>query len=258
MHSRPTIKDVAAQAGISRQTVSRVINNKGEISDATRARVLAAIEELGYRPSAAARSMVMGRTCTLGCISPNLTDFTFANIIEGAQTEARRLGYFILTGSAPTEADVEPLLEEMLRRQVDGLMVLNPRADGRYRHFLPLIDKGMAVVYLNNTPHGEPVSDLLRCRNAGLEAGPAKLGPTAAHNLDRIQARVRGPVDINSHGGRWDGQPVKIGLKEIDGVGHGNSYRFIKLLRHRGSSARRGRGPPARPRYERVVYFLPG
>ena len=162
MHSRPTIKDVAAQAGVSRQTVSRVVNNKGEISDATRARVLAAIEELGYRPNAAARSMVMGRTCTLGCISPSLTDFTFANIIEGAQTEARRLGYFILTGSAPTEADVEPLLEEMLHRQVDGLMVLNPRADGRYRYFLPLIDKGMAIVYLNNTPRGEPVSSV-RC-----------------------------------------------------------------------------------------------
>ena len=160
MRSRPTIKDVAARAGISRQTVSRVINDKGEVSDETRDRVLKAIEELGYQPSAVARSMVMGRTCTLGCIAPNLIDYTFANIIESAQAEARRLGYFIFTGSAATEADVGPLLEEMLRRQIDGLMVINPRADERYRHFLPLIDEGMAVVYLNNTPQGERVSSV--------------------------------------------------------------------------------------------------
>jgi len=159
---RPTIKDVAARVGVSRQTVSRVINDKGEVSTETRARVLAAVEELGYRPSAVARSMVAGRTCTLGCISPNLTDYTFASIIQSAQAEARRQGYFILTGSAPTEADVEPLLEEMLHRQVDGLLVINPRADDRYHHFLPLVEKGMAMVYLSNTPQGEPVSSV-RC-----------------------------------------------------------------------------------------------
>jgi len=155
---------VAARAGVSRQTVSRVINNKDEVSPETRARVLTAIEELGYRPNAIARSMVAGRTCTLGCISPNLTDYTFASMIESAQAEARTRGYFILTGSAPTEADVEPLLEEMLLRRVDGLMVINPHADDRYRYFLPLIGKGMAVVYLKNTPRDEPVSSV-RCDN---------------------------------------------------------------------------------------------
>jgi DNA-binding LacI/PurR family transcriptional regulator len=161
--SRPTIKDVAARAGVSRQTVSRVINKKGEITAETRARVLAAIDELGYRPSAAARSMVAGSTCTLGCISPNLVDYTFANIIQSAQAEARRQGYFILTGSAPSEADVELLLEEMLNRQVDGLLVINPHADDRYRYFLPLVETGVAVVYLNNTPQqDEPVSSV-RC-----------------------------------------------------------------------------------------------
>ena len=162
MKHRPTIKDVAARVGVSRQTVSRVINDKGEVSAETRARVLAAIEELSYRPSAVARSMVAGRTCTLGCISPNLIDYTFASIIQSAQAEARRQGYFILAGSAPAEPDVKPLLEEMLNRQVDGLLVVNPYADDRYHHFLPLIEKGMAVVYMGNTPRDESVS-WVRC-----------------------------------------------------------------------------------------------
>ncbi len=157
---RPTIKDVAARAGVSRQTVSRVINDKPEVSPETRARVLAVIQELGYRPSATARSMVTGHTHTLGCITPNLTDFTFASMTESAQAEARHQGYFFLTGSAPTESDVEPLLEELLRRGVDGLLVVNPYADGRHRHLLPLIEKGMAVVYLGNSSRGELVSSV--------------------------------------------------------------------------------------------------
>lgn len=155
---RVTIKDVAALAGISRQTVSRVLNSRDYVADETRTRVLAAIEELDYRPDAVARSMVAGRTCTLGFISPSLTDYTFAIHIESAQAEARRCGYFILAGSAPTEPDVQSLLEEMLGRRVDGLLVFNPHADRRYRCFAPLIERGMAVVYLGNTPRDELVS----------------------------------------------------------------------------------------------------
>jgi DNA-binding LacI/PurR family transcriptional regulator len=201
VRSRPTIKDVAARAGVSRQTVSRVINNKGEVSDATRARVLAAIEELGYRPNAAARSMVVGRTCTLGCISPSLTDYTFANIIDSAQAEARRLGYFVLAGSARKESEVEPLLEEMLHRQIDGLLVLNPHADRRYQHFLPLIEKGMALVYLNNTPRGEAISSV-HCddRDGGYQATRylVNLGHTAI-------ATILGPSNEECSFDRLDG-----------------------------------------------------
>jgi DNA-binding LacI/PurR family transcriptional regulator len=169
--SQPTIKDVAAQAGVSRQTVSRVLNDKPEVAPETRARVQDAIAALGYRPNLAARSMVVGRSCSLGCISPSLTDHTFASMIESAQDEARRRGYFMLTGSAPTVADVEPLLEEMLRRQVDGLLAIDPCADGRHRVLYPLIRRGVPLVYLSSAPCDEQVS-LIRCDDddAGYQA----------------------------------------------------------------------------------------
>lgn len=168
---RPTIEDVARRAGVSRQTVSRVINAKGEIRAVTQARVQAVIEELGYRPNAVAQSMVAGHTRTLGCISPNFGDYTFARIIEAAQEETRRHGYFILAGTASGEPDVEPLLEEMLRRQVDGLLVLNPHADGRHQYLTPLIERGMALVYVGNSAYGAPISSV-RCddREGGWQA----------------------------------------------------------------------------------------
>jgi LacI family repressor for deo operon, udp, cdd, tsx, nupC, and nupG len=158
--SRVTIRDVAAHAGVSHQTVSRVINNSERVSPNTRARVEAAIEELGYQPDVIARSMAKGLTYTLGCISPNLTDYIFARMIECAQAEARRRGFFVLTGSAPTAADAQPLLDEMLNRRVDGLLVLNPRDDERYTYLLPLVEKGIPIVYLKNTPIDEAVSSV--------------------------------------------------------------------------------------------------
>jgi DNA-binding LacI/PurR family transcriptional regulator len=198
---RATIKDVAARAAVSRQTVSRVLNEQGYVAEETRDRVLAAIAELDYRPNAVARSMVAGRTCTLGCISPNLTDYTFAMQIESARDEARRHGYFILSGSAPAADDVEPLLEEMLNRQVDGLMVFNPYADRRHRCFEPLIERGMAMVYVGNTARNHPVS-WVKCDDytGGLEATEylVRLGHAAI-------ATITGPENEECVGDRLSG-----------------------------------------------------
>ena len=103
----------------------------------TRERVEAAITELDYRPNAIARSMARGKTHTLACISPNLTDFTFASIIEGAEIEARSQGFFVLSSSAADPDSFAGLVEELVgHRRVDGLIVINPYIDERHE-FVP-------------------------------------------------------------------------------------------------------------------------
>lgn len=156
--SRVTLHDVAALAGVSHQTVSRVINKSTNVRPETKERVNAAILELGYHPNAIARSMVRGITRTLGCISPNLTDPVFTRIIESAQTEARRQGFFILIGSASNVVEVKPLLDELLNRRVDGLIVINARDDNRYKLLRSLKKIGPPIVYVKNSSEGDPVS----------------------------------------------------------------------------------------------------
>lgn len=130
--SHPTIRDVAAKAGVSRQTVSRVINGDSRVAELTRTEVNRVITEMGYRPNLIARSMSQGRAYTLACLSPNLSDYTFARIIEGAEAEARRHGYFLLTSSAPDEAAFAGLIEQLvMHRRVDGVLVINPYIDDR-------------------------------------------------------------------------------------------------------------------------------
>ncbi len=127
---RVTIRDVAAHAGVSHQTVSRVINDSGRVRPQTRQQVEAAIVTLGYQPSAVARSMARGRTGIVACIAPNLTDYTFASIINGAQTAAREAGYFLLSATAPDAAGFTELVAQLLGSgRTEGLMVIDPYVD---------------------------------------------------------------------------------------------------------------------------------
>ena len=154
---RPTIRDVARKAGVSHQTVSRVINGSDGVLPETRALVEAAIEQMGYRPSAIARSMARGQTHTLACISPNLTDYTFASVIEGAETEARQHEYFLLSSSASDPQAFHELVNELIgHRRVDGLIVINPYADDRYK-FLP---KDFPLVFVGARSHDEKVCSI--------------------------------------------------------------------------------------------------
>ncbi len=147
-----TIRDVAKHAGVSYQTVSRVINGSQNVSPKTREKVEASIEALGFRPNALARFMARGRSQTLACISPNLTDFTFARILEGAETECRKLGYFLLSTSAPDEETFASLLDELIKsRRTEGLLVMNPYADGRHE-LLSWVD---SVVFVGARPRQE-------------------------------------------------------------------------------------------------------
>lgn len=133
--THPTIRDVARLAGVSHQTVSRVLNEVERVNPETREKVEAAIAQLGYRPSAIARSMARGETHTLACISPNLTDYTFASIIEGAEQEARSQGYFLLSSSSEDPETFTELIDELVgHRRVDGLIVINPYADKRFEN----------------------------------------------------------------------------------------------------------------------------
>jgi DNA-binding LacI/PurR family transcriptional regulator len=125
---RPTIRDVAALAGVSHQTVSRVLNDQDKVIRPTRDRVLAAIRELGYVPNPSARSLSSNRLHTLGVVTTDISDYAFSQAIAGAEAEARRRGLFLIIGSVEEDAqgDERAYLRLMLERRVEGLIVAGP------------------------------------------------------------------------------------------------------------------------------------
>jgi DNA-binding LacI/PurR family transcriptional regulator len=126
--ARPVMADVARVAGVSHQTVSRVLNDHPNVSPATRAEVLAAIRSLGYRPNAAARTLVTGRTHVLGVISFDTTLYGPASMLYGIERAAHP-SYSVAIASLPAldRRSMEEAVDRFLGQGVEGIIVIAPQ-----------------------------------------------------------------------------------------------------------------------------------
>ncbi len=125
---RVTIKDVAQAAGVSTQTVSRVMNKFSYVSDGTRQRVEMVVKQMGYNPSTLARSLSQQRSYTLGVVTYGLKNIGPSRTINGIADKADELGYMLLMKefdkSKANSAD--DVIDALLARQVDGILWLAP------------------------------------------------------------------------------------------------------------------------------------
>jgi DNA-binding LacI/PurR family transcriptional regulator len=120
--------DVAAAAGVSQKTVSRVVNDAPNVREAIRARVREAIDELGFRPNVAARALVTQRTATIGIVTPGVPLYGPSAQLFGMERAAREAGYavVIVSTGGGTRADLEAAVDRLLALQVDGLAIGAP------------------------------------------------------------------------------------------------------------------------------------
>src|SRR6185295_8293156 len=126
---RPTQKDVAQRAGVSRSTVSYVLNDQTElkipISDETRQRVMDAIVELGYEPDARAQSLRSGNTNIVGVIIPVIENPFFWQIFSGISESLQEAGYSLHLSHPPPDSQLEAnSVGELIRHRVDGFILL--------------------------------------------------------------------------------------------------------------------------------------
>ncbi len=127
---RPSIKDVAQRAGVSFQTASKVLRGGGTVAPATRERIHAMAEDVGYVPNDVARSLVTRRTRTIGVAVGDLSDYIVAQFVAGAEHEARLQRHSVLIVSVDTSTDGgERSLRTLLERRVDGIFVAAPRLE---------------------------------------------------------------------------------------------------------------------------------
>ncbi|MGE5224547.1 MAG: LacI family DNA-binding transcriptional regulator [Omnitrophica WOR_2 bacterium] len=119
----PNIREVADKAGVSFTTVSHVINNTRYVSEETRAKVMAAMEALNYRPNAVARSLKSGKTNTLGLILPDSSNPFFAEVGHCVEEAAFQLGYRVILCNTEGDLLKEQMYVEVLsHKQVDGII----------------------------------------------------------------------------------------------------------------------------------------
>jgi DNA-binding LacI/PurR family transcriptional regulator len=154
----PNIRDVARLAGVSYQTVSRVLNNSESIRPSTKQRVLEVIDEIGYRPNQAARALVTSRSRTLGVLSAQTAHYGPATSLRAIETAARDAGYLISTTSL-VSSDYDSIrenLEYLTDQAVEGLVVISPQV--QVFEAIKELDVKLPLVTLDSTGRDAPRS----------------------------------------------------------------------------------------------------
>ncbi|GAA3701974.1 LacI family DNA-binding transcriptional regulator [Nonomuraea antimicrobica] len=212
-----TIKDVARACGVHVSTVSRTFSAPHLVNPATRSRVLAVADDLGYRPNRAARALTTGRTFNLGLIVADISNPFFPPLIKAAQAQARGRDYHVFVADTDEDPRVEEELIRTLTKQVDGVLLCSPRLSNkmieRLAEDVPFVVinrriKGMPAV-LMNVAHGaglalEHLADLGH-RRIALVSGP--IGSWTSNEMQGVAAETPG-LDLVFFG---PNQPTETG-----------------------------------------------
>jgi LacI family transcriptional regulator len=200
-----TIRDVAAAAGVSRQTVSRVLNDRPDVARETRRRILEVIDELGYRPSSIARSLTQGRSYTLGVVSYGVQYFGPSHTLVGIEHQANEMGYTLHLSlvQKPAESGVK-FLHDMLSYHVDGIIwAVSEIGNNRDWAEREICNLNVPVVFLDMRPCPNLSVVNIDNRNGGYLA--------TKHLLDqgyRQIGLITGPLDW------WSAQQRKSGWQD--------------------------------------------
>lgn len=211
----PTSHDVARQAGVAQSTVSRALSGDPNVSELTRARVVAVARELNYSPDLIARSLITRRANRVGVILSNITNPFYPLLVEGLEREFTALGYSMLLFNERESAEPRDHMELFLGRAVDGFVFTSaelgfPLADRLHAEEVPVVflnrhidddrfDRvvsdnvaggrraGELLVELGHTRiaqiSGPPETSTARDRDAGFQAALAELGKPLAEKL---------------------------------------------------------------------------
>src|SRR3954466_15183579 len=194
--AQTTMKRIAGELGVSVTTISKVLNKHGDISEATRDRVLAKIEELGYQRNAVARSLTLRRTHTIGIVIPDLMHSFFVEVIAGIEPVASQRGFGLLLCSSGEDPHKERAELEMLRgRQVDSVVVASAHGSGNTNILQHLVKHGTTIVMIDRDDHPS-----VKCHRVLTD--DEQVGQLAAsHLLDlgrRAIAHIGGPAIVHA------------------------------------------------------------
>ena len=253
----PGMHDVARAAGVSHQTVSRVLNDHPSVRPETRERVQAAIAELGYRRNPFARALVTRRTHTIGVLAPASTLFGPASLVIAVEQAARQHGWYVSLASLSDfdQPSVAAAIDHFLGQQVDGLVVVAPvpsavEACSAAALGIPTVmvatdadpADGFDVVAIDQEAGARlAVRHLLRLGHRGVAhlAGPADWLDAAARlrgwRVELAEAGLPGPAalvgDWSPESGYRIGQQLLAGSEIPTAVFAANDLMAIGLIR---------------------------
>lgn len=236
----PNIRDVARLAGVSYQTVSRVLNDSPSIRETTKQRVLDVIQEVGYRPNQAARALVNRRSRTIGVLSSQSAHYGPTTSINAIEVAAREAGYRLsITSTASGDySSIKSALDYLLSQSIEALVVIAPQA----RVFDALRDLSITVPFVTLESTGENLGHSLSVD----QVHGARLATRHLIELGHTEIiHISGPQDWIEADARMKGYLQELGEAELrtrapilgDWTASFGYYAGLEMLRFRDFSA---------------------
>jgi len=210
-----TIKEVAQRAGVSVSTVSRVLNDYPFVSETARRRVLAAMEELEYRPDVAARSMRTGSSHTVGFVVSDISNPLFATIAKGVDSVLVPHGYSLVLANSENDPEHEAdLLRALRQRRLDGLIaaVADERATGLAERL-----EGFVTVLFDRDVPGSSADAVWSDHDAGIGEALERLA-TLGHRRVALVAGSEGQLGSRARVTAFRHHAHRLGLSECAGL----------------------------------------
>jgi DNA-binding LacI/PurR family transcriptional regulator len=153
--SNVTLKQIAKELGISAMTVSRALNNRSNVNEKTREKILKKARSMGYTPNHVAKSLLSKKTYTIGIVIPEISHTFFAQVVRGIEEVTYEMNYqLILTNSAEDSKKERKALETLRAQRVDGILISCSVESNDFSYYKEVIDSGMPLVFFDRCIEG--------------------------------------------------------------------------------------------------------
>lgn len=218
-------------------TVSRVVNGNTNVKPSTRKKVLKAIEDLGYRPNAVARGLASKKTTTIGVVLPDISSLFFAELARGIEDIANMYHYDIILSSSDQNRDKEiQLLNNLLEKQVDGILFLGGEVTEGHRHVFESTSVPIVLVSSVDPEHKIP-SVRIDMEKASYDAvefliqkGHKRIAFLTTRMRSHYQQRLIGYKNaLRAYGIPFD-EDIVVDIKPIYEASHSTTTNLLKLV----------------------------
>jgi len=148
--SEVTLKNIADELGVSTMTVSRALNNRSNVDENTKERVLKKAQSMGYTPNHVAKSLVSRKTYTIGVVIPEITHAFFPEVVRGIEEVTYKSDYQLFLTNADEQFEREKKAIQTLRsKRVDGILISSSQTEAEYSFYKEIINTGTKVVFFD-------------------------------------------------------------------------------------------------------------
>ena len=205
-----TIFDVAKEAGVSKSTVSRVVNGDPAVKPATREAVETAIRKLNYAPSYFAQGIRTGQTKTIALLVPEYTNMFYGEMFNGVEDVAFEHGYMVLVGNTGNTPSEKEYIQQLLNRRIDGIVYNTYHTGGESIEYLKKLSRKMPIVFMDEAiGKAEKVSSVY---TDGFQSTKRAVEYLAGRGCRKI-GYIRNMDSVQATEYRFEG--YKQGLKEL-------------------------------------------